>query len=287
MMSRRLWPLLAFALLQCRGAFVANVAVSQRRATTPALAAAQICMKKGRAQGGGPKIGLGRKSKTAKELNVAKKRREIERSYVRIVKKPTVLPGRQEDRFADQASPTTPAATVYARTASGASEDGTVGAWMEVGRVSVAGRVATLGLDSPLSHEDAAFVQKRLILEHACRIHPTLQLHHEHLELGMTPPRAARAAAEGDAMADVEPEPEPTLLQRDEIADLIMEQKQLAAACGFVGKPDPKAGHFYADSELGDAFKTDARKVILSKLGNNAKSAVHKQFNEMLGLRGH
>ena len=52
-MSRRLWPLLAFALLQCRGAFVANMAVSQRRATTPALAAAQICMKKGRAQGGG------------------------------------------------------------------------------------------------------------------------------------------------------------------------------------------------------------------------------------------
>ena len=61
---------------------------------------------------------------------------------------------------------------------------------------------------------------------------------------------------------------------------------QLAAACGFMGTPVDTDGHYWGKQLAANgAVGTDGRKVTLSGLGNDAKSAVAEQFSKQLGLR--
>ena len=252
----RVWLLSAALVGACGFSHVLRLPVpafsSCAVARTPA-----VLMKKGRAQGGGPKISLGRKRKTETEISAAKLRTELARAAKRHKKKPTIMQGRQADRFADQATPDTPGWPVFARGAD--VEDAE---WLAVGEVSVS---ATSGID----HLDAARIQKRLILEHARRLHPTLQLL-DALECGL--PVSER---DGD----------PTSLERAD-APPAGSALELAAMCGFRATPRPTDGHYWGDSGADGAPQaTDASKVKLDRLGNDAKSAVAEKFQKTLGLR--
>jgi len=251
----------------------------------PALTRTSVVLmkKKGRAQGGGPKISLGRrKRKTEAEIAAAKKRSEIERAAATKKKKPVILRGRQADRYADQASGAAPGWAVYVRKAEGAAlpadaSEAAANPWLEVGQVSVASNAAEAA--RRLTHPEAALLQKRLILEHACRLHPLLQRCSSQLELGIVEPAA------GDADDADGADPRPLHATPDEVRTLPLSSVELAAACGFMGKLDPNAGHYFGGSETARALESDASKVKLDKLGNDAKSAVAEQFTKTLGLR--
>ena len=111
------------------------------------------------------------------------------------------------------------------------------------------------------------------------------------LELGIaepsTPMSADGAAVEEEDVSTVAP-PEPQLLLVEEQKTLPageMSTLELAAACGFMGLPDPKAGHYFGSSDIGRALAADSSKVKLEKLGNDAKSAVAGQALEVLSRR--
>jgi len=280
-MGPRCSSIVLLALLDCCSSLHPPLAVAVLRATlpaaSPAVRAGVACMKKkGRAQGGGPKIALGRKKKTESQINAAKKRTEIERAKATQKKKPVVMRGRQEDRYADQAVADAPGWPVYVRTAAstadGCDAADAAGDWLEIGHVSV-----SKGAANPLGHREAALVQKRLILETAMRNHPLLQRSGTELEMGISEPRPD---ADADADADVD------LLQRGDAHPLSMtvSSLELAAACGFMGIADPTAGHYYGSSET-DSIVSDERKVKLGKIGLDAKSATAIEFSKSLGLR--
>ena len=112
------------------------------------------------------------------------------------------------------------------------------------------------------------------------------------LELGIAEPPPP-TSADGAAVAEEEEEPtvappEPQLLLAEEQKALPageMSTLELAAACGFMGLPDPKAGHYFGSSDIGRALAADSSKVKLEKLGNDAKSAVAGQALEVLSRR--
>lgn len=177
------------------------------------------------------------------------------------------MKGRQADRYADQASPDSPGSPVFVRVVmpgEGADDQATTGEWLEVGQVSVA---ATASFDV----QTAAQLQKRLILEHAVRLHPFLAQRDasDWLEVGVP------EASDG----------EPVLLAAGEELPT-PEVLQLAAACGFMSTPVPTHGHYWGKQlSANGVVGTDGRKVQLTGLGNDAKSAVAEQFSKQLGLR--
>lgn len=232
------------------------------RRTEPAI------MKKGRSQGGGPKISLKKKrSKTEGEKWEDKRLSTMARRVATAKKRPHVAPGQQRDRFAQHCEDGSLRHPVFARP-TGQPD------WVEVGHVSIAP-------DSAMTAEDAARLQKRLILEHAARLHPSLQQHNAILEAGLGKPDVGGAESEmvEDSNADIE-----ALVEAlPSSGDLILIQQSNAGMCGFLGLALP-GGHYFGDNSP-DVAATDERKVKLSRLGDDGKSAIAEHNSKMLGLR--
>ena len=249
----------------------------QRRpaALMAATRVADITMKKGRAQGGGPKIATRKtRTKTEGERSVDKRAAQLARRVLTAKRRPTLAAGRQRDRFVDIVDDGAARFPVFARPA-GEKE------WLPVGHVSIRDGAETTA-------EQAATLQKRLIFEHAVRLHPPLQLHSDALECGLGAAVAVQAeATDANDAADVDADavvPEPTLLASDaptptSAADIL----EAASTCGFLGDPLP-AGHYFGDSSP-EALQSDTRKVKLTCLGDDAKSAIAVQQTKTLGLR--
>lgn len=220
-------------------------------------------MKKGRGQGGGPKISTkaNKVRKTEAERTVEKRAQMLKRAAANDKKKPPIGLGRQQDRYVEQCNDGATKHPVFARPKGD-------GEWLHVGHVSVAAA-------SELTPMEAAKLQKRLILEFAPRAHPlALQQQSEILECGLGAP--------GSEEEDSSDEPQP--LEMEATGPLLpMEALTLAAGCGFMGVALP-GGHYFSDPD-NDALVSDDRKITLSKLGNNAKSAVEVQRSKTLGLR--
>ena len=141
--------------------------------------------------------------------------------------------------------------------------------WFEVGLVSIAA-------DSSTTAEQAAQLQTRLILEHGVKLQPMWQQQIETLECGLGEAISTDSDdTDGDSAASAQ------LIER---RSLISTQPSLAATCGFLGAPDPNAGHYWSGSVVDDNGASE-RKVKLAKLGNDAKSAVAERDSKNLGLR--
>jgi hypothetical protein len=225
-----------------------------------------IVMKKGRKQGGGPKIALKKTTtKTEGQKAIEKRVAEQARRAATRKKRPTIMYGRQRSRYLEQVDDGAERALVFLR-ARGEEE------WLECGHVSIA-------KGSKLSLLDAAGYQKRLILEHGTRVHRRLQMQREMLECGIGPaiePGADEAAAEGAVVT----------VERSEAAEPSKESlSAIATTFGFLGAPIPDAQKYWSDGTT-DQVASDARKVNLNNaLGNAAKSAVAVQTSKTLGLR--
>lgn len=170
-------------------------------------------------------------------------------------KQPELQRQRQQDRhsslLAMGASPLPVFARVEPVARADFTEDIAAQSWMEVGAVSFDDSQET-------SAEQAVWLHKRLILEHACRLYPKLIPHREVLELGLAP----------------SPEDEPVVVQRCEPAP--------ATSCGFGEMDDPYAGSYWAESEQ---EANAGKKVILDGIGLDTKSATAMAFSKSLSLR--
>lgn len=235
---------------------------------------AAVVMKKGRKQGGGPKISLKKKKrKTEGELANDKRINEIARREATRKKRPTVMYGRQRDNFSKQVSNGASRAPVYIR-AKGEEE------WLECGHVCV-------DVDTQTSLADAARYQKRLILEHGTRVHRRLQMQRETLECGLGP--CDDMAAVGDEASDGVVASNVVLIERSAATDEgtlpVAASFALAATCGFLGAPIPDAGHYWSDSSTEQVARDEKNVNLNNALGNAAKSAVAVQTSKTLGLR--
>lgn len=216
-----------FMLPATTGHSSAAAAVSVPRTVSPLLKA------KGK-QGSGPKITLKKKvKKTEAQRGIEKRIKIVSRLEKNNKKKPTIGIGRQGERYLDMSKSGTRTA-VYARTEGSGAED-----WTAVGHICVAA-------GSDLTMEGAARLQKRIILEHAAKMHPQLTQQSGKLEAGLGEEGATHAdTAEGEtpavsALGAARPSsttPEATL--------------KLAAACGFQGLPIPDHGHYWKESARG------------------------------------
>jgi len=264
----RLFVFLTVAVCLASGSWLATPC-AHRRTVLAATRVADVTMKKGRAQGGGPKIATRKKrTKTEGERAVDKRATELARRVATAKRRPTLGAGRQRERFVDIVDGGAARFPVFARP-SGDKD------WLPVGHVSI--RDGT-----EMTAEQAANLQKRLIFEHAVRLHPPLQLHSDTLECGLGVAEfaeATEATEAGEAAA-----PEPTLLASDAPTPTsAFDILQAASTCGFLGNPLP-AGHYFGDSSP-EALQSDTRKVKLTCLGDDAKSAIAVQTTKTLGLR--
>lgn len=248
------------------------------RSVGAARAAAAI-MKKGRSQGGGPKIALKKKRrKTDAERAADKHAAEIVRRAATMKRRPTVITSRQGERFSEYVGAGSSMYPVFARPTGDRD-------WVKVGHVALAPG------EAGLSAAEAAWLQKRCILEHAARLNPTLQQQKAILQCGLGPavvPSSASDETDGEEVAEAAAAEEAAA---NENVELLEEGSALApaaaaaqaASCGFLGLALPK-GHYFGDSSV-MAVQTDSSKVQLSKLGDDAKSAIAVQQTKTLGLR--
>ena len=131
-----------------------------------------------------------------------------------------------------------------------------------------------------MSAQQAAATQKRIILEHALRVHAfALAKDRSHLVAGL-----GQHNDEGELEGEVE------VVEGSGSATSGVEGfnvRVLAASCGFSGAPIPNSGHYFG-SNAPQAEGKDSRKVKgLQKTPGlkDAKSAVAIQDSKMLGLR--
>lgn len=103
--------------------------------------------------------------------------------------------------------------------------------WYEVGEVVAAGGA---------SAAQAAQLHKRLILEHAVRVYPSLTPSARELQLGV----AESAGAEPTAP-----------LAKCDVPDGLKER------AGFAGKPDPASGYYVTYAAASDAFTGSSKKL--------------------------
>lgn len=240
-------------------------------------------MKKGRAQGGGPKIALKKKHrKTDAERAADKHAADIVRRAATMKRRPTVITSRQGERFSEYVGAGSSQYPVFARPTG--DHD-----WVKVGHVALAPG------EAELSAAEAAWLQKRCILEHAARLHPTLQQQKAILQCGLGPAVVPSSDSDSDKTAEGASAEEATEGANDDVELLVAPEQGVggalapaaaaaqATSCGFLGLPLP-SGHYFGDSSA-MAVQTDSSKVQLSKLGDDAKSAIAVQQTKTLGLR--
>ena len=224
-------------------------------------------MAKGRSQGGGPKaVNNNRKRKSEKDVSVGKKVRALSREGRKRKPPTTLFPKRQMERFVNFLDQGSASVAVCMRVPG--SE------WLEVGHVS---------FDEGTDALVATQLQKRLVIEHAMRLHGALlQPHRDELECGVrVPPADGGGAAPGEE----EPVHEAVLLEGVEAAAAPGIGGGGGASCGFLGMPIPGVGHYWSGSDEGSTGDAESRKVTLEKLGVDSKSAVATAFQKQLGLR--
>ena len=243
--------------------------VAAPRTPTPPI------MKKGRKQGGGPAISTRKSRRKSEGQRSADKRitEAVRRAAVSKRRRPSLAIARQRDRFDQHSAAASVRHLVFAR-AAGDSE------WLEVGQVSIAaGAVGAEG--EAVTAEQAVRLHKRLILQHATRLHPHLQPVSGILECGLAEkqqPQQPEDAPVGGEAAATHPVPLPSASPLP-----LSDAKALAATCGFRGAALP-AGHYFGDNSP-TLLVSDARKVKLSRLGDDSKSAVAIHQSKTLGLR--
>uniref|UniRef100_A0A7S0J1V5 Uncharacterized protein n=1 Tax=Calcidiscus leptoporus TaxID=127549 RepID=A0A7S0J1V5_9EUKA len=217
-----------------------------------------IPVMKGRALGGGPAIRTKpQKKRLAAALTPAKPGEQRSGKKKRIVC--AVARGRQWQRFSAQLREGCPSWEVLVRAqgGSGSSE------WLEVGDLSVSESSVERAMQ-------AARLQKRLVLEHAVRLRPSLSQHRD-LEYGV---RLSNSQEE--------PVPVSEALANNNTSVTVGAQLE-ARSCGFKGRPvASKEGHYFAASERATST---GKKVKLERMGTDSKSAVAEKFSKQLGLR--
>jgi len=251
-------------LLACADAYLwAGHAPSYGPRSLPPARAA-VLLKKGRAQGGAPKIS------TRKKLYVSRAKRDGLTHQPQGPKKrmPSLSSKRQWDRHIALLEAGVQPWSVHAR-----AED--TAEWLEVGFVSLDPSVPDVSAAS------AVQLHKRLILKHAARLHPLTLGDTSLVELGLGAPRdeEGKRAEDGAEAEELHEEQEPVVVEPLE--------PQVAAApreaCGFSGKPDENSGAYFTDStpipSPGKAVK------IGQQTKKDSKSATAEAFSKMLGLR--
>jgi hypothetical protein len=234
---------------------------------TSRLSRAAVVLKKGRAQGGSPKISL-RKGVTYTS-RVKQSLKHVPQGPQK--RTPSLSPKRQWDRHRALLDAGVQPWCVFAR-AVGEVE------WLEVGLVSHDATVQNA------SAEGAVQLHKRLILKHAARLYPLVLGAAASIELGLCEqPRPTEAegeevAASGEAAARV-------ASAAATAAEPLQTQVRASPreACGFAGKPDENSGQYWTDANPIPSPGKTVKKGDASK--KDTKSATAEAFSKMLGLR--
>ena len=304
---------LALTALVCANAYLLHpLGGTTLPSRTSQLSRAAVVLKKGRAQGGTPKISLRRKkiytarSKTdgLKQVSQRPKRgnthththtqreegqktlplnatlsRRTQVSQRPKKRMPALSSKRQWERHVALLDAGAQPWCVFAR-AAGEAE------WLDVGLVTHDAAVQNA------SAAGAVLLHKRLILKHAAQLYPLALGTAKSIELGLCEQpklaepvevwegaEAVAAAKEAREAAVAATEAAAAAAAEPLSADVHAAPRE---ACGFAGKPDELSGSYWTDSTpipaQGMRQKADASK-------KDSKSAVAQAFSESLGLR--
>ena len=267
----------ALTALVCVNAYLLPpVGGSTRPSRTSQLSRAAVVLKKGRAQGGTPKISLRRK-----KIYTARAKTDglTQPSQGPKKRMPSLSSKRQWERHIALLDAGAQPWCVFAR-ATGEAE------WLDVGLVTHDAAVQNA------SAAGAVLLHKRLILKHAAQLYPLALGTAESIELGLCeqpklaePVEAVEGAEAGAAAKDAKAaavtamEAAAAATAEPLSADVHAAPRE---ACGFAGKPDESSGQYWTDAspipaqgmrQKGDASKKDT------------KSSVAQAFSESLGLR--
>jgi len=263
---------LALTALVCANAYLLHpLGGTALPSRTSQLSRAAVVLKKGRAQGGTPKISLRRKKIYTARSKTDGLKQVSQRPKKRM---PALSSKRQWERHVALLDAGAQPWCVFARAAGEAD-------WLDVGLVTHDAAVQNA------SAAGAVLLHKRLILKHAAQLYPLALGTAKSVELGLCEQpqlaepvdeewegaEAVAAAKEARAAAAAAAAAEPLS------ADAHAAPRE---ACGFAGKPDELSGQYWTDSTpipaQGMRQKADASK-------KDSKSSVAQAFSESLGLR--
>ena len=269
---------LALTALVCANAYLLHpLGGTALPSRTSQLSRAAVVLKKGRAQGGTPKISLRRKKIYTARSKTDGLKQVSQRPKKRM---PTLSSKRQWERHVALLDAGAQPWCVFAR-AAGEAE------WLDVGLVTHDAAVQNA------SAAGAVLLHKRLILKHAAQLYPLALGTAKSVELGLCEQpqlaepvdeewegaEAVAAAKEARAAAVAAMEAAAAAAAEPLSADAHAAPRE---ACGFAGKPDELSGQYWTDSTpipaQGMRQKADASKT-------DSKSSVAQAFSESLGLR--
>ena len=268
---------LALTALVCANAYLLHpLGGTALPSRTSQLSRAAVVLKKGRAQGGTPKISLRRKKIYTARSKTDGLKQVSQRPKKRM---PTLSSKRQWERHVALLDAGAQPWCVFAR-AAGEAE------WLDVGLVTHDAAVQNA------SAAGAVLLHKRLILKHAAQLYPLALGTAKSVELGLCEQpqlaepveewegaEAVAAAKEARAAAVAAMEAAAAAAAEPLSADAHAAPRE---ACGFAGKPDELSGQYWTDSTpipaQGMRQKADASK-------KDSKSSVAQAFSESLGLR--
>ena len=268
---------LALTALVCANAYLLHpLGGTALPSRTSQLSRAAVVLKKGRAQGGTPKISLRRKKIYTARSKTDGLKQVSQRPKKRM---PALSSKRQWERHVALLDAGAQPWCVFAR-AAGEAE------WLDVGLVTHDAAVQNA------SAAGAVLLHKRLILKHAAQLYPLALGTAKSVELGLCEQpqlaepveewegaEAVAAAKEARAAAVAAMEAAAAAAAEPLSADAHAAPRE---ACGFAGKPDELSGQYWTDSTpipaQGMRQKADASK-------KDSKSSVAQAFSESLGLR--
>ena len=268
---------LALTALVCANAYLLHpLGGTALPSRTSQLSRAAVVLKKGRAQGGTPKISLRRKKIYTARSKTDGLKQVSQRPKKRM---PALSSKRQWERHVALLDAGAQPWCVFAR-AAGEAE------WLDVGLVTHDAAVQNA------SAAGAVLLHKRLILKHAAQLYPLALGTAKSVELGLCEqPQLAEPVEEGEgaeAVAAAKEARAAAVAAMEAAAAAAAEPLSADAhaapreACGFAGKPDELSGQYWTDSTpipaQGMRQKADASK-------KDSKSSVAQAFSESLGLR--
>lgn len=268
---------LALTALVCANAYLLHpLGGTALPSRTSQLSRAAVVLKKGRAQGGTPKISLRRKKIYTARSKTDGLKQVSQRPKKRM---PALSSKRQWERHVALLDAGAQPWCVFAR-AAGEAE------WLDVGLVTHDAAVQNA------SAAGAVLLHKRLILKHAAQLYPLALGTAKSVELGLCEqPKLAEPVEEwegAEAVAAAKEARAAAVAAMEAAAAAAAEPLSADAhaapreACGFAGKPDELSGQYWTDSTpipaQGMRQKADASK-------KDSKSSVAQAFSESLGLR--